>query len=147
MVAGTTMHLRLQHQLPPTESILLRRLSRRWAETTITRRKEPESTRARLNMSKQVLGNMTRADLRVLAKLAQAAGIVGTQTCQCLTLPGVENQPEILRLVLLHPRSCRRPGSGTSPLPSTCASSGQQALTEPRQTLRGAGGSSQATGA
>merc|ERR1719239_26777 len=109
MVAGTTMHLRLQHQLPPTESIPLRRLSRRWAETTITRQKGPESTRARLSMSKQVLGNTTQADLRVRVKLAQVAGIVGTQTCLCLTLPGVENQPEILRLVLLHPHSCRRP--------------------------------------
>jgi len=142
------MHQRLHHRLPPTESIPLRRLSLRWAETTITPQKEPEKvTRARLSMSKQVLGNTTQADLRVRARLVQVVGIVGIQTCLCLNLPGAENQPEILPLVLPHPPSCRRLGSGTSPLLSTCASSAQQVLTEPRQTLRGAGGCSQATGA
>ena len=142
------MHLRLQHRLPPTESIPLRRLSRLWAETTITRQKELErATRARLSTSKQVLGNTTQADLRVPARLVQVAGTVAIQTFLCLNLPGAENQPEILPLVLPRPHSCRRLGSGTSPLLSTCASSGQQVLTEPRQTLRGAGGCSQATGA
>jgi len=143
------MHLRLQHRLPPTESIPLRRLSRGWAETTITRQKELErATRARLSTSKQVLGSTTQADLRVQARLVQVVGTVVIQTCLCLNLPGAENQPEILRLVLLpRPHSCRRLGSGTSPLLSTCASSAQQALTERRQTLRGAGGCSQATGA
>ena len=146
-MAGTTM-LQLLHRLPPTESIPLRHLSQQWAETTITRQKGPESMRARLNMSRQVQESMIRADLRVQARLVQVGGIVATQTCLCLTtLPGAENPPEILRRVLPPPRSCRRPGSGISPLPSTCASSGQQVLTGHPQTLRGADGSSRVTGA
>jgi len=146
-MAGTTM-LQLLHRLPPSESIPLRHLSQRWAETTITRQKGRESTRARLSMSKQVQGNMIPADLRVRARLVQVAGIVATQTSLCLTtLPGAENQPEILHRVLPPPRSCRRPGSGTSPLPSTCASSAQQALTGLPQTLREADACSQVTGA